>query len=93
MRPAVFCIDFEHFCHELWVVIEERHSRIEWGAQKGGFFHNTGEGGVSPYHVEPGGDLCWQIGTGYLVAGQATVASMQCDIEKQRASPQSNSSN
>ncbi len=36
------------------------------GAQVGGFFHNTGEGGVSPYHLEPGGDLCWQIGTGYF---------------------------
>jgi glutamate synthase domain-containing protein 2 len=36
------------------------------GAAKGGFFHNTGEGGVSPYHLEGGGDLCWQIGTGYF---------------------------
>ena len=36
------------------------------GAAKGGFFHNTGEGGCSPYHLEPGGDLCWQIGTGYF---------------------------
>ncbi len=35
------------------------------GAKKGGFFHNTGEGGISPYHLE-GGDLCWQIGTGYF---------------------------
>ena len=33
------------------------------GARLGGFFHNTGEGGVSPYHLEPGGDLVWQIGT------------------------------
>lgn len=35
------------------------------GAKKGNFFHNTGEGGISPYHLE-GGDLCWQIGTGYF---------------------------
>ncbi|RCU42961.1 FMN-binding glutamate synthase family protein [Chryseobacterium lacus] len=35
------------------------------GAKKGQFFHNTGEGGISPYHME-GGDLCWQIGTGYF---------------------------
>lgn len=27
--------------------------------------HNTGEGGVSPYHLH-GGDLIWQIGTGYF---------------------------
>jgi glutamate synthase domain-containing protein 2 len=39
---------------------------LNGGARDGGFFHNTGEGGVSPYHVEPGGDLCWQIGTGYF---------------------------
>jgi len=36
------------------------------GAAKGGFAHNTGEGGLSPYHLEPGGDLVWQIGTGYF---------------------------
>ena len=36
------------------------------GAARGGFFHNTGEGGCSPYHLEPGGDLCWQLGTGYF---------------------------
>ena len=35
-------------------------------AQAGGFAHNTGEGGISPYHLEPGGDLIWQIGTGYF---------------------------
>lgn len=35
------------------------------GAKRGGFYHNTGEGGISPYHME-GGDLCWQIGTGYF---------------------------
>ncbi len=36
------------------------------GAKKGNFYHNTGEGGVSPYHLENGGDLVWQIGTGYF---------------------------
>ena len=35
------------------------------GAKKGGFYHNTGEGGISQFHLE-GGDLCWQIGTGYF---------------------------
>lgn len=35
------------------------------GAQLGGFAHNTGEGGISPYHLM-GGDLIWQIGTGYF---------------------------
>jgi len=36
------------------------------GAKQGGFFHNTGEGGLSPYHLEPGGDIVWNIGTGYF---------------------------
>ncbi len=36
------------------------------GAKLGGFAHNTGEGGLSPYHLEHGGDLVWQIGTGYF---------------------------
>lgn len=35
------------------------------GAKMGGFAHNTGEGGVSEYHLR-GGDLIWQIGTGYF---------------------------
>jgi len=39
---------------------------LSGGAQAGGFFHNTGEGGVSPHHFAGGGDLCWQIGTGYF---------------------------
>lgn len=38
------------------------------GAAMGGFAHNTGEGGVSPYHKEFGGDLVWQMGTGYFGA-------------------------
>jgi len=36
------------------------------GARIGGFAHNTGEGGISRYHLEPGGDLVWQVGTGYF---------------------------
>ncbi|MET0830742.1 MAG: FMN-binding glutamate synthase family protein, partial [Acidimicrobiia bacterium] len=36
------------------------------GAKMGGFAHDTGEGGLSRYHREPGGDLIWQIGTGYF---------------------------
>jgi glutamate synthase domain-containing protein 2 len=36
------------------------------GAKLGGFAHNTGEGGLSPYHLQEGGDVIWQIGTGYF---------------------------
>ncbi|MCB9570321.1 MAG: FMN-binding glutamate synthase family protein [Myxococcales bacterium] len=39
---------------------------LNGGARDGGFAHNTGEGGLSPYHLEPGGDIIWQIGTGYF---------------------------
>jgi glutamate synthase domain-containing protein 2 len=39
---------------------------LNGGARIGGFAHNTGEGGLSPYHLEPGGDIIWQIGTGYF---------------------------
>ena len=35
------------------------------GAKLAGCMHNTGEGGVSSYH-QRGGDLIWQIGTGYF---------------------------
>jgi glutamate synthase domain-containing protein 2 len=46
------------------------------GAKHGGFAHNTGEGGISEYHLR-GGDLIWQIGTGYF----------GCRDEKGRFSP------
>lgn len=36
------------------------------GAKLGGFYQNTGEGGLTPYHLKHGGDLVWQIGTGYF---------------------------
>ena len=39
---------------------------LNQGAKVGNFAHNTGEGGISPYHLEHGGDLIWQIGTGYF---------------------------
>ena len=36
------------------------------GARMGGFAHDTGEGSISPYHREMGGDLIWEIGSGYF---------------------------
>ena len=41
---------------------------LNTGAKLGGFAHNTGEGGLSPYHLDPGGDIIWQLGTGYFSA-------------------------
>jgi len=40
-------------------------SALNLGAAKGKFYHNTGEGGLSPYHLQ-GADVVWQIGTGYF---------------------------
>ena len=39
---------------------------LNTGARMGGFAHDTGEGGISPYHQQPGGDLIWEIGSGYF---------------------------
>ncbi len=36
------------------------------GAARGGFAHDTGEGSISPYHRTHGGDLIWEIGSGYF---------------------------
>jgi len=38
---------------------------LNLGAAEGGFYHNTGEGSISKFH-QNGGDLVWQIGTGYF---------------------------
>ncbi|MBH1987674.1 MAG: FMN-binding glutamate synthase family protein [Burkholderiales bacterium] len=39
---------------------------LNTGARKGRFAHDTGEGSISRYHREPGGDLIWEIGSGYF---------------------------
>jgi glutamate synthase domain-containing protein 2 len=39
---------------------------LNGGAKMGKFFHNTGEGGLSPYHLKNQGDIVWNIGTGYF---------------------------
>jgi len=36
------------------------------GAKLGGFAHDTGEGSISPYHREHGGDIIWELGSGYF---------------------------
>ena len=42
---------------------------LNQGAKMGEFAHNTGEGGISPYHLQ-GGDIIFQVGTGYFGAGK-----------------------
>lgn len=60
---------------------------LNGGAQHGGFYHNTGEGGISPYHLEPEGDLVWQIGTGYFGC-RDHAGAFSPDGFKQRAQQQ-----
>lgn len=43
---------------------------LNQGAKMGNFAHNTGEGGISPYHLQ-GGDVIFQVGTGYFGAGKS----------------------
>jgi len=39
---------------------------LNGGAKKNHFAHDTGEGGYSPYHREMGGDIIWEVGSGYF---------------------------
>jgi glutamate synthase domain-containing protein 2 len=39
---------------------------LNGGAKKGNFAHDTGEGGYSPYHRKNGGDIIWEVGSGYF---------------------------
>ena len=66
MCKTVYGITAEYFCHELWRAERNAIKALNKGAKIGGFSHNTGEGSLSPYHLEAGGDIGWQIGTGYF---------------------------
>lgn len=46
-------------------------SALNLGAKRGGFYHNTGEGGLSKYHLL-GADVTWNIGTGYFACGDSS---------------------
>ncbi|WP_062733256.1 FMN-binding glutamate synthase family protein [Sphingobium abikonense] len=39
---------------------------LNLGAKQGGFYHDTGEGGLSHYHLKHGGDIVWEVGSGYF---------------------------
>ena len=39
---------------------------LNGGAKLGGFMHDTGEGSISRYHRQHGGDLVWEVGSGYF---------------------------
>lgn len=53
------------------------------GARRGGFYHDTGEGSLSGYHRENGGDIVWELGSGYFGACErAGVFSAERFAEK-----------
>ncbi len=55
------------------------------GARLGGFYQDTGEGSLSPYHQENGGDICWELGSGYFGACErAGVFSEEKFVAKAR---------
>lgn len=47
---------------------------LNLGARRGGFYHDTGEGSISRYHTKHGGDLVWEIGSGYFGCRDASGA-------------------
>lgn len=57
------------------------------GAEIGRFAHNTGEGGISEHHVR-GGDLIWQIGTGYFGCRDASGKFSSMAFRKNALRPQ-----
>ncbi len=58
------------------------------GARMGGFAHDTGEGGFSPYHQEHGGDIIWEIGSGYFGCRNADGTFAPERFAEVAASPQ-----
>ena len=61
---------------------------LNGGAKLGGFAHNTGEGGLSPYHLNPGGDIIWQIGTGYFGCRNKDGSFHYEEFAKRASNPQ-----
>ena len=58
------------------------------GAKTGNFAHDTGEGSVSPYHREAGGDLIWEIGSGYFGCRNLDGSFSPDNFAKTAAEPQ-----
>ena len=66
VRTALLRVGAQHLRDELRRAGQAAVRAMNQGAKAGGFAHDTGEGGLSRYHKEAGGDLIWQIGTGYF---------------------------
>ena len=57
---------------------------LNGGARIGGFAHDTGEGGYSPYHREGGGDIIWEIGSGYFGARNRRRHLLAREVRRRR---------
>ena len=60
---------------------------LNQAAKIGNFAHNTGEGGISPHHLQPGGDLIYQVGTGYFGC-RAADGNFDPDVFAETAAPE-----
>lgn len=56
---------------------------LNGGAKIGNFAHNTGEGGISPFHLKYGADVIYQVGTGYFGC-RAPDGNFDPDLFKER---------
>ncbi|NYZ63980.1 FMN-binding glutamate synthase family protein [Luteimonas deserti] len=61
---------------------------LNLGAKRGGFYHDTGEGSIASYHREHGGDLVWQIASGYFGCRDAEGRFDEERFAEQAADPQ-----
>ncbi|MFI5982465.1 FMN-binding glutamate synthase family protein [Streptomyces sp. NPDC051555] len=61
---------------------------LNTGARLGGFAHDTGEGGLSEHHLRPGGDLVWEVGTGYFGCRTADGGFDERQFAEKAAHPQ-----
>jgi glutamate synthase domain-containing protein 2 len=61
---------------------------LNGGARAGGFMHDTGEGSISRYHRENGGDLVWEIGSGYFGCRNADGSFSEANFVANATSPQ-----
>ena len=61
---------------------------LNLGAKRGNFYHDTGEGAISAYHREHGGDLVWEIGSGYFGCRDAQGRFDEDAFARNAAEPQ-----
>ena len=61
---------------------------LNWGAGKGGFAHDTGEGSISQHHRVHGGDLIWEVGSGYFGCRNADGSFSEERFVENATSPQ-----